>query len=83
MIWLFSKINIELPFNSIDEIFIPATFPIQVVVVGDGSGDPVHIAGDKLSDRVELIKIGKESGMPNAVRETRTSLGNKIFEWVV
>ena len=48
--------------------------------MGDGSGDPVHIAGDKLSDRVELIKIGKESGMPNAVRETRTSLGNKIFE---
>ena len=72
--------NIKFAFNSINEIFIPATFPVQVVIVGDGSGDPIHISGDKLSDRVELIKIGKESGMPNAVRETRTSLGNKIFE---
>ena len=67
-----------MPFNSIDEIFLP--FPIQVVIVGDGSGDPVHISGDKLSDKAELTKIGMESGMPKAVRETRTSLGNKIFE---
>lgn len=52
----------------------------QVVFVGDGSGDPVHISGDKLSDNAELVKIGEELALPKAVKETRTSLGGKVFE---
>jgi hypothetical protein len=52
----------------------------QVTVVGDGSSDPMHFSGDKLSNRAELIKAGAELGLPNVIKDTRDTLGGKVFE---
>ena len=50
------------------------------MVVGDGSQEPVTIAGDKLRDQDQLAKIGAELAMPKTVQETRKDLGDKVFE---
>lgn len=56
------------------------TFNDEVTVVGDGDGEPVHLAKHKLTDKEELIKIGSELSLPKAVKESRTVLGDKVFE---
>ena len=56
------------------------TFPPKVMVVGDGSQEPVTIAGDKLRDQDQLAKIGAELVMPKTVKESRKALGDKVFE---
>ena len=55
-------------------------FLFQVTVIGDGSSEPTHFSGDKLSNRAELIKVGADLGLPNLIKDTRDTLGNKVFE---
>ena len=61
-------------------IIVIITFSPKVMVVGDGSQEPVTIAGDKLRDQDQLAKIGAELVMPKTVKETRKALGDKVFE---
>lgn len=53
---------------------------LQVLMVGDGSADPVTVAGDKLNDQEKLKQIGAEFALPKTVKETRKALGDKLFE---
>lgn len=52
---------------------------IQVHVIGDGTADPVVVAGDKLSDRNEIENIASSLALPTAIQTTRASLGEKLF----
>lgn len=51
-------------------------------MIGDGKGEPVIVAGDKLSDKDQLLSIGTDLGMPGSVKDTRLKLGEKIFGYV-
>ncbi len=51
-----------------------------MTVVGDGSGLPVVLSGDKLGDREALLKAGKERSQPKNIADTRKQLGDKVFE---
>ena len=53
------------------------------MVVGDGSQEPVTIAGDKLKNQEQLVQIGSELVMPKTVKESRQPLGDKVFEYVL
>jgi len=53
-----------------------------VTVVGDGSGIPLTIAGDKLCNVEELMKVGSEISLPSSIATSRDTLGKKIFELV-
>ncbi|XP_060063644.1 circularly permutated Ras protein 1-like [Ylistrum balloti] len=55
-------------------------FNSEVVVVGDGKSTPVVIAGDKLTEKEELVKIGTDLPCPGDIRTTRATLSTKIFE---
>ncbi|XP_033741232.1 circularly permutated Ras protein 1-like [Pecten maximus] len=55
-------------------------FNNEVVVVGDGKTTPVVIAGDKLTEKEELVKIGTDLPAPGDIRTTRSTLSAKIFE---
>lgn len=56
------------------------TFNSEVTVIGDGKSDPVSIAGDKLGNKDTLKTIAGEQTLPAAVKTTRKSLGEKLFE---
>jgi len=51
-----------------------------VCIIGDGTTDPVVVAGDKLSDENELAKIAASLPLPTSIQTTRASLGEKLFE---
>ena len=53
---------------------------LQVQVIGDGTTDPVVIAGDKLSNENELANIASSLALPTSIQTTRASLGDKLFE---
>jgi len=53
---------------------------LQVQVIGDGTVDPVVIAGDKLGDENELANIASSLTLPTCIKTTRASLGDKLFE---
>lgn len=53
---------------------------VQVAVIGDGRGEVVTVAGDKLWSSDALVKIGEEVTLPAAVRETRGALSKRVFE---
>ena len=53
---------------------------LQVAVIGDGRGEVVTVAGDKLWSSDALVKIGEEVTLPAAVRETRSTLSKRVFE---
>ena len=53
---------------------------LQVTFIGDGTSNPVHVSGDKLSNKDELIKIGTELSLPSHISQTRNKLGDRIFE---
>ncbi|XP_069130895.1 circularly permutated Ras protein 1-like [Argopecten irradians] len=55
-------------------------FNNEVVVVGDGKTTPVVIAGDKLTEKEELVKIGTDLPVPGDIKSTRSILSSKIFE---
>ena len=48
-------------------------------VTGDGTGEEVTVSGQKLMDKEELTKVGTELPCPKPIKETRASLGDKIF----
>ena len=49
-------------------------------MIGDGRGEVVTVAGDKLWSSDALVKIGEEVTLPAAVRETRGALSKRVFE---
>ena len=49
-------------------------------VIGDGTLEPVTVAGSKLHDEEELRKIGENLPAPKAVKQTRQALSEKLFE---
>ncbi|XP_021354035.1 circularly permutated Ras protein 1-like [Mizuhopecten yessoensis] len=55
-------------------------FNNEVVVLGDGKTTPVTIAGDKLTEREELVKIGSDLPCPGDIKSARSTLSTKIFE---
>ena len=55
------------------------TFNSEVTYIGDGSGDPVHITGDKLSEKDEVTRIATGLSLPKVIKETRNALGEQIF----
>jgi hypothetical protein len=40
-------------------------------VIGDGKETPVTVAGSKLTNKDELVQIGKDLKMPVSVKDTR------------
>lgn len=56
-----------------------ATALLQVTVLGDGRGEVVTVAGDKLFDSVNLVKSGSEAPLPLPVKDTHSSLSSKVF----
>jgi hypothetical protein len=54
-------------------------FNNEVTVIGDGSQPPTIIAGDKLSDKNTLIKLGKEAVLPQAIGKVGATLSDKVF----
>jgi len=53
---------------------------LQVHIIGDGTADPVVVAGDKLSDQNELENIASSLALPTSIQTTCASLGEKLFE---
>jgi hypothetical protein len=51
----------------------------QVVVVGDGRGEVVTVAGDKLFDSAHLVRSGSDAPLPLPVRDTHASLSSRVF----
>ena len=49
-------------------------------MIGDGTADPIVIAGDKLADENELVNIASSLALPTSILATRASLGEKLFE---
>jgi len=49
-------------------------------VIGDGRGEVVTVAGDKLWNSDAMVKVGGEVALPAAVRETHSALSKKVFE---
>lgn len=52
-------------------------------MVGDGSGIPLTIAGEKLNSEDELMRIGSEVRLPDSIASSRDTLGKQIFELVL
>jgi hypothetical protein len=50
-----------------------------VTVIGDGKETPVTVAGSKLTNKDELVQIGKDLKMPVSVKDTRKQLGEHVF----
>ena len=53
---------------------------MKVIVIGDGKGESLTVAGDRLRDMDELVEIGTKISLPSAVKDTRENLSKKIFE---
>lgn len=49
-------------------------------MIGDGTADPVVIAGDKLGDENELTNIASSLALPTSIQTTRASLAEKLFK---
>ena len=54
-------------------------FNNEVTVIGDGKETPVTVAGSKLTNKDELVQIGKDLKMPVSVKDTRKQLGDHVF----
>lgn len=52
-----------------------------MTIIGDGSGTPVTVAGDKLTSADDLKAKGSEIPMPGAIQASRGTLGDKLFGW--
>jgi hypothetical protein len=55
------------------------TFGDEVTVLGDGRGEVVTVAGDKLFDSENLVKSGSDAPLPLPVKDTLSSLSSKVF----
>lgn len=47
-------------------------------MIGDGRSVEVVVAGDKLSNVDELIKIGGDLPLPSSIRHSRDALAEKV-----
>jgi hypothetical protein len=56
------------------------TFASDVVIYGDGTSDPVVLAGDRLSDFEHLIAAGASANVKKAVSETKDELEKRIWD---
>ena len=54
--------------------------PVQVTVVGDGKGEGLVVAGDKLYSSEQLVRSGTEAALPLSVKDTCSALSRKVFE---
>lgn len=57
-------------------------YDMQVTVVGDGSGQTLTVAGDKLWNADAIVKVGGEVPLPTAIKDTHKKLSTKVFEYV-
>ena len=57
------------------------TFNNEVTIFGDGKNDSVVVTGDKLNDHDALVKVGTEASLPASIKDTRESLGSKLFRY--
>lgn len=48
-------------------------------MIGDGRGEVVTVAGDKLYDHENLVKSGSSAPLPQPVKDTCASLSSKVF----
>lgn len=58
------------------------TFNGDVTIIGDGTKDPVHVAGDKLQDYDFLVENGTKEGslrMAKKIEETKEVLVEKLM----
>ena len=57
------------------------TFSNEVIIYGDGTGQPITVAGDRLNDMQALLSSGQDARarMGLDVRESATALGEAIF----
>ena len=52
---------------------------LQVTIIGDGRGQTLTMAGDKLWSTDALVKVGDEVPMPAPIKDTRKALSEKVF----
>ena len=55
-------------------------FNSEVIIYGDGTNEPVHLASHRLSNKEDLTKMGSEAMLPKPVIDSRKKLGDRIFE---
>ena len=55
----------------------------QVTVFGDGNSHPVSITRQHLEEKHSLKTIAAQQSIPAAVKTTRKTLGEKLFEYVI
>lgn len=55
------------------------TFNNEVVIYGDGSGDPLTIAGDRLSNFEQLTEAGAQFALQRTVGDSRDDLVGRVF----
>ena len=48
-------------------------------MIGDGRGEVVTVAGDKLYDSDNLVQSGSTAPLPLPIKDTSTSLSSKVF----
>lgn len=56
------------------------TFSDEVSAVGDGRGEVVTLAGDKLWSSDAIIKAGTECPLPACIKDTKKALSGKVFD---
>ncbi|XP_013416673.1 uncharacterized protein LOC106178153 [Lingula anatina] len=55
-------------------------FNNEVTVIGDGSGTPITVTGDKLTSKDALVDIASDLQLPKNVKDTRQNLDKKVFD---
>lgn len=50
-----------------------------MTIIGDGRGQTLTMAGDKLWNIDALVKAGEEVPMPAPIKDTRKALSEKVF----
>jgi len=55
-------------------------FSDEVTLVGDGTQDPVVIAGDKLSDWQQLERMGQAASVPQPCSSSKDNLVSKVWQ---
>lgn len=51
-------------------------------MIGDGCGQPLTLAGDKLWNADAIVKVGAEVPLPTPIKDTNKKLSEKVFEYV-
>lgn len=55
-------------------------FNNEVTIIGDGTGNPVIIAGDKLSDQNALLELGSKCQITTPISTSKDSLITKLYQ---